>query len=895
MTYVPIWRHPHDKTRIVGYKYVEMTSNLRLGPPLVPLVLLLLATLGHSADTLPIKGRLPLPSGDRTHGLTELANRTGWRELRHFQRGESYLSERTVFRDSKTGVLAWKMTADPAVDANDYYDLPTWNADGSAMAFLSSRSGRKEFWLMNADGSKPRPLRVRDQNSAGEPVLAGYWGVRHRDRFYQAVRDGNGVAITTINPFTGERRTLVKVNRDLGDMMPPHPSEEWFLFGQNKKGTGNDPNSSSKAFVVGLDGSVQELTFERNYHRLRFTKSPDRRVYFNFDDPRTQWSILPDGSARTSLPAAGFHPDWMPGGTELFYFDGMFAALGGKVWGVRHDGSGLRVIGDYGGHGGPSMAGDWFVADDLAITVFRTDGSKTAHTLFQHDSSIYPHSVLWHPDHHTSHPHPSLSPDGTKAVFNSDFLGQYTDLYVSVARYPDPPLALQLRGSGAQAEVAWSAPRRSIETRGYYVYRSDESGVRYRRMTQQPVSAKSWRAKAGLAPGFYVVTAVEHSGLESRASNEVFVGDSPWKGFARIAVEAEAGTARLPMEEQIDQRGASNGLYAVSREDKAGGSLAVDIDVPKAGSYRLWARIKGRGRIQAKESAGEWGAIDCAAKEWSWRAAAKPLQLAKGAHLVTVEPQTGGEAVDKFLLTDDPKFVPAGTMEVDTDVPLAPTKVEVAALAPNTLKLRWTASAAGDLDHYNVYSGADANFRCQQAALAGSPSGNEFVDWGLALNAPKWYKVTAVDRAGHESAPSAAGLGRTPRFEPVRISLKPAEARVQDASVTWEFVAPREGDYAIWGLTVHDKGKPVAFDIFLDGKPAAAWKVWGPWGKPVWSAAGSKVSGTPETFRIGAGKHSFRAVAKNPLNKTPEIVITDDMSWWPVTGMSNRRVIDAKP
>ena len=202
MTYVSIWRHPHDKTRIIGYKYVEMTSNLRLGPPLVPLVLLLLAAPGYAGDPLPIKGRLPLPSGDRTHGLTELANRTGWRELRHFQRGASYLSERTVFRDSKTGVLAWKMTADPAVDANDYYDLPTWNADGSAMVFLSSRSGREEFWLMNADGSKPRPLRVRDQNSVGEPVLAGYWGVRHRDRFYQAVRDGNGVAITTINPFT---------------------------------------------------------------------------------------------------------------------------------------------------------------------------------------------------------------------------------------------------------------------------------------------------------------------------------------------------------------------------------------------------------------------------------------------------------------------------------------------------------------------------------------------------------------------------------------------------------------------------------------------------------------------------------------------------------------------
>jgi hypothetical protein len=45
------------------------------------------------------------------------------------------------------------------------------------------------------------------------------------------VKNENGTHVVVTNPFTGERRTIVSVNRDLGAMMHPHRSEEWFLFG----------------------------------------------------------------------------------------------------------------------------------------------------------------------------------------------------------------------------------------------------------------------------------------------------------------------------------------------------------------------------------------------------------------------------------------------------------------------------------------------------------------------------------------------------------------------------------------------------------------------------------------------------------------------------------------
>ena len=75
------------------------------------------------------------------HGLVEQAKRKGARRLEDTRRGGELLSERTVFRDTATGHIAWRVTCDPAASVNDYYDIPGWNANGSVMGFLSRRTG----------------------------------------------------------------------------------------------------------------------------------------------------------------------------------------------------------------------------------------------------------------------------------------------------------------------------------------------------------------------------------------------------------------------------------------------------------------------------------------------------------------------------------------------------------------------------------------------------------------------------------------------------------------------------------------------------------------------------------------------------------------------------------
>ena len=43
---------------------------------------------------------------------------------------------------------------------------PTWSPDGSQIAFTSDRSGTLQIWIMNADGSDPKPLL--DENVASQ-------------------------------------------------------------------------------------------------------------------------------------------------------------------------------------------------------------------------------------------------------------------------------------------------------------------------------------------------------------------------------------------------------------------------------------------------------------------------------------------------------------------------------------------------------------------------------------------------------------------------------------------------------------------------------------------------------------------------------------------------------
>ncbi len=853
---------------------------------------------------------------EKYHGLLTLASRRGWRRLDDVKRDDASLSERTVYRDSSTGCIVWRMTNDPAVDVDDYYDIPSWNADGSVMSFLSMRDGVKSRWLMDANGANLRPMPMPE----GEPIDVGYWSIVDRDRFYYSVVDDEGTHVMALNPFTGEQTVIVGVDRDLGPMMPPHPTEEYFLFGQRQDPTNRDlADTPSTIYVVANDGAVAEVALERRWHRLRFTKSDDVRIFFNYDSPRTQWTIMPDGGERAEIPYSGGHPDWLSDGSELsFYADG-------SIWGVKYDGTARREIVNLksGGHGGPCLDGEWFVSDTHggadealypdSILYLRTDGSGIVHQIARPQSSFYNHQQRWHPDHHSTHPHPVASPDGTKSIYNSDMIGEFSDVYVAVNRFPDPPRGLVARLDGRSVVLNWKPPERCRELAGYCVYRFDEGADSWKRLSFRPQRGTGWRGPQRKAPAYYVITAVEHSGLESRPSNQVYqLGNELWDGHAELVFEVEDGTIEEPMSASIDMLGASDGYYVAAPSGEAGGSVALAIDLPKSGSFNIWARVKGEGSLAISRADQQLGSVDCTGKEWSWVSLGEAVELMSGENVLALSSSQGGECLDKVFLTDALERVPDGLMALDAETPDTPEGVKVEPVGPNALHLSWEAVKINDVDHYDVYCGTSAEIVPGVDTLVGSPAEAEFVDWGLKPGQSYWYRVALVDRSGNVSEPTEAIEGVVPSLEPARIALEARRAKrkdmdledspdggarvlhlsqaVEEASATWRFRVHEDGQYAIWGRAMHRHGEPTAFDVVIDDEVVGEWQVWGRWGQWLWSPMGKKVTGSPELFNLTRGRHTLALVAKTATAWLGDVVITDDPTWWPMEGFKGENM-----
>lgn len=796
------------------------------------------------------------------HGLDAAAARKGWRFLEHTQRADGLLSERTIFRDSVTGGIVWRMTCDPAVDASDYYDIPAWNADGTLMSFMTRReaSGEKLRWLMDADATNLRPFTVA---GSGANATKGYWSIKDPKVFYQFEEKGDTKRVLAVDPLIGASSLVVEFELPYAvDMMPPHPSEDYFLFGSR----GDDFQAGSAAFVVGRDGSIRRADFEKRWHRLRFSKRPDQRLFFNFDEPREQFSILPDGTDRYSIPRSGSHPDWTTNGAELtFYHEG-------KVWGIQYDGTGIREIIDIGGggHGGPCLDGTWFVSDqkggDFANSVFwfRTDGSQIAHILSKHDSAYYSHSVTWHPDHHTSHPHPVASPDTTKVLYNSDFLAPYTDIYVAIAHMPDPPQELTAStNNGGCLKLEWKAPWRSRETKGYVVYRSTDGGIAYIRATTEPIRELQWQDPDATPNACYVVAAVEHSGLEGMPSVAAYAAEPEW---AYVRIEAESGKATVPMRETFEPTDASN-LYCVGTLE-SGGLLDLEVALPKQAAYYVWARVRGAGAVQVACNGAALGEVPCKVDAWTWQRT--QAHAASGTATLRLEAK-GAAYVDMLMLTNDPNFTPEGRMAIDSTPPPR-VMPEVAALSNNALRISWTAPEADDVDHYNVYCGDSPGFACNQRTLVGSPSDTEFVDWGLGLNTQYYYHVTAVDRAGNESEAFKVASGATPDFTPTTCAFKVAEP----AEKSWDFEVPEDGLYAIWANARHEEKRPTQAVFTLDGEAKISFRAWGPWGEWGWSPAGIKSTGTPQLIALKRGKHTLSMDSASRGAEIQEICVTNN-------------------
>lgn len=101
------------------------------------------------------------------------------------------------------------------------------------------------------------------------------------------------------------------------------------------------------------------------------------------------------------------------------------------------------------------------------------------------------------------------------------------------------------------------------------------------------------------------------------------------------------------------------------------------------------------------------------------------------------------------LILWDSFSIPLPDAPPDTDAPSVPTNVGGTALSPSQIRVTWNASTD------NV--GVTAYTIARDGQQVGTASGTFFVDTGLSPSTTYNYTVTAADKAGNTSAPSAPG------------------------------------------------------------------------------------------------------------------------------------------
>lgn len=357
------------------------------------------------------------------------------------------------------------------------------------------------------------------------------------------------------------------------------------------------------------------------------------------------------------------------------------------------------------------------------------------------------------------------------------------DVYNIVVRYPEPPVNVRLEGK----RIVWGRPRYHREIRGFNLYYSTDSGRGFRRVNPRPIECLEYPLAAQDAPGYYVLTSVEHSGLESRRFSEELAvrrESGPFRHF----YEAEQGELSLPMAPVFDAPGCSD-AYAVAVQDRdllwkarleSGfmGRGTIKIRVPKEGPCRVLARVRAlkpglSGEIVFELGGKPIGRAQVSAAEWRWVVIGGATTFPAGESQLSFATGTTNLALDNICITDDLEFIPSGKSNAPYVPPPAPSNLRQAELDDtadalvikesklSSVKVIWDPPLSPQgVCYYNVYRSEHPRFEVGVETRVGSPNQPAFLDCGLSAGTYA-YCVTAVDAWGNESAASALFICQT--------------------------------------------------------------------------------------------------------------------------------------
>jgi len=765
---------------------------------------------------LRLERREPLPY----HGLEALDARAGAPVRLDLP------EERTIFRDSSTGAVVWKLTRSVRTEMVDKF-----NADGSALP-LYNRSFRG-FTLYDLESGTIREL----------PEMRGASVMSRTDpsRLYvleSGEADGRAHYVIRVIDFrTGETGLVAEWDSEDGG------SAE---FG---------PSPYSGKLILGLKEG-------RAIYLIDPDAPPERRVRRVPLPMRMKGASLSDDDRSVEWQRCYYfqrwHMDLATGEIQLAHYPtyGGHEIFGGSTIVGRYgtmllthqlgllpcdeaNGDRVRIWSNWkvdvpSDYGQLSDDERWLVTNgtDGAVANKRLliDGRETGTVLqIVHD---FTSRNSWDSNTYTR-----VSPDSTKLAYMCDMLGD-TDPYIAVTRRPEAPRSVALARDGQEVRLTWEPPAAAREIAGYNVYRSALSGRAYRRVNRELVRGTEF-ADTPPGPAHYAVAAQEHSGLEGLYSAEVSPAAA---GPFRVYADPEEGVLTPPLRQHFDGDCSNFRCLRVWKEtpEETTGRAALTLQVPATADYGVWLRGRGNGSVKvAATDADVTGRLE--AGDWTWARLPDTLALGAGPQELTLESRDDGLCIDLLMLTSDPNDRPDGLDDRDpTPAPVEGLRLVEA--STEQVRLAWSPSAEPDLDHYSVYVGETADFVPGNASVLSSGTKTECLDWGFRPGSTLHYKVVAVNKRGMAAEPATLRVG-IPALDTATVELPieeaaltgglelsesqgatgsglaaPLAADAPQPRATWQFEAPVAGAYYVWArYTTFDAKRVSLFWIDCDG------------------------------------------------------------------------------
>ncbi|MEN6457925.1 MAG: fibronectin type III domain-containing protein [Thermoguttaceae bacterium] len=754
-------------------------------------------------------------------GLVELAGRFGVKPYRQLQTRPydgTWQSERLIFRDLATGAVLVRLTNDPWAETLSYFK-GNWSADGQYIVF------RRHPGMWENSTATHGPMVVRGDGTALRNVFRQYPSIREHvcspvePNVCFAMADGNKLVRCDLRAGVAQR----PIREGLGCWRLKISPDGRYLMGRSNLSDGR-----LGLWIVSTDGAERhEIPLPDAIHDSYQFHPSEKKVMFWYEGRFGTEGFVQcdfDGRQMTRVPVQF---DWNHGDMSRdlgVHTNGFVTRIAGDTWSPLEPLFARPSVEYYDDPCHYNGYLTWMPKDRPWVYATRMPDRPYLAELQSFPAAIASDGAVNRfriccTGHRRGNllDNPDASPDGTKVLFNSNMLGRL-NIYYAVVRLPDRPSGLTAVRTQEGIVLSWQPPAHHAEIAGYHVYRSATSGVGFTQATHRPIAGTRVLDRYPSAGGAtcYAVTAVDHSGLESGLSDEIAIeaGDT-----TRRTVFVEAETAERDPKLWTGFDGAASDLHYLWMRDRRGeGRARVAVEVPPArGPWRAWARLKGDSRADFTVTVGRKSVTAAAplARDWTWTEFTGTLDLPSGKCQLELTSNRYGSAIDCLALSNDEQFAPSERPRVRWPRLPAVLGLRGEAASAYSVRLMWQPTVAASLHHYNLYCSERPDQAPRQRDLVASPDRAAVLDWGLSPGRTVYYRVTCVDRAGNESAPSASVQVALPALRRVAIEEPPAGVI--------EFTAPVAGEYVLWLRLKHRPGGDPYVAATMDHGPAATW------------------------------------------------------------------------